>query len=240
MRDKMNLEVKWNKIAKKGDLTAVIDPNDIKGRKNTYIDILQKLALSKHLDKNPSVTIDLGCGIGRLSNMLSKISDFVVGIEITKEMLNFAIQQVKYPNIGFVLFDGINLPIKNEKVDLVVTISVLQWITNTVKLKKLINEIKRCVKPKGVLLFIEQVTRNKRRFQRHYKEYIQLFEENNLKIISAYPIRKGHCLILYPILLGFVPKSWFIPLAKMEMWIRRHLWSSKWDYEDYLFKLERI
>ena len=56
----------WEMRAEKGKLPAVIDPDDLKGRKNLYIDILQKLAVKKALGEDKAkIIIDFGCGSGR-------------------------------------------------------------------------------------------------------------------------------------------------------------------------------
>lgn len=231
----------WSIRTKRGKLAAVIDPADTKGRKNTYIDILHKLALSQHLiNIKPNITLDLGCGTGRFCELLAPKTNFLIGLEITHQMLKCALnEKIKYPNIKFVLFNGLNLPIKDMKVDLVITVWVLQYVTDTVILQKIISEIKRCLKLGGRVLSIEQVS--EKRWQRNYQEYVRIFEANNFKPLATYPIKSGHSLILYLILLGIIPKSWFSTLAKMEIWLRRNnLLYPGWGYEDYLFEMERI
>jgi SAM-dependent methyltransferase len=231
----------WEKRAEKGRLPAVIDPGDLKGRKNLYIDTLQKIAIQKALPpEKKKIIIDFGCGSGRFSDLLSQYCEFLVGLEITPQMLEIAKNECENSNIGFVLYDGLNLPLKENRADLLVSINVFQYITDEIELEKALKEIRRCLKPQGELVCIEQVTKNKKRWQRNFEDYLNFFEKNNFKKIADYPIRKGHFLWLYPIYFGLVPKSLLKAVARFEMFIRRIFWHSFWDYHDHLFKMKKI
>jgi ubiquinone/menaquinone biosynthesis C-methylase UbiE len=231
----------WEKRAEKGKLPAVIDPGDLKGRKNLYIDTLQKIAIQKALSQGEKeIIIDFGCGSGRFSDLLSQYCKFLAGLEITPQMLKIAKHACQNPNVSFVLYDGLSLPLKENKTDLVVSINVFQYVTEEAELKKVLKEIGKCLKPQGELLCIEQVTKNKKRWQRDFKTYLNLFEQSNFKKIADYPIRKGHFLWLYLIYFGLIPKRWFKAMAKFEMLLRKISWHSLWDYQDHLFKMRRI
>ncbi|KPK78662.1 MAG: hypothetical protein AMJ89_00850 [candidate division Zixibacteria bacterium SM23_73] len=135
----------WEKRAEKGKLPAVIDPGDLKGRKNFYIDTLQKIAIQKTLGKGKKeIIVDFGCGSGRFTDILSRRCKFVVGLEITTKMLRIAQKECGNSNIGFVLFDGLNLPMQEHGVDLLASVNVLQYITDDGELKNVLKEIKRC------------------------------------------------------------------------------------------------
>jgi len=231
----------WEKRAEKGKLPAVIDPGDLKGRKNLYIDTLQKMAIQKALDQGErEIIIDFGCGSGRFSDILSQHCKFLVGLEITPQMLRIAKNECGNSNISFVLYDGLNLPLQENKTDLVVSINVFQYIADEVELEKVLKEIGKCLKPQGELICIEQVTKNRKRWQRGFKTYLNLFKQNNFEKIVDYPIRKGHFLWLYPVLLGLIPKRFFKILAEFEMFLRKILWHSVWDYHDHFFKMKKI
>jgi SAM-dependent methyltransferase len=231
----------WEKRAEKGKLPTVIDPGDLKGRKNLYIDILQKIAIQKALGhRKKEMIVDFGCGSGRFSDLLSRRCQFLVGFEITPQMLEIAKNECQNSNMGFVLYDGLNLPLKENGVDLVVSVNVLQYITEESELKKVLKEIKRCLKPDAEFVCIEQVTKNKKRWQRDFKTYLNFFERNDFIKVADYPIRKGHFLWLYPIYLGLIPKSFLKAVAKLEMFLRRIFWHSVWDYQDHLFRMKKI
>jgi SAM-dependent methyltransferase len=230
----------WEKRAEKGKLPAVIDPGDLKGRKNLYIDTLQKMAVQKALGKKEGKFIlDFGCGSGRFSDLLAKRCEFLVGVEITDDMLRLAKDECRSANIGLVLFDGLRLPIKERQVDAAISVNVLQYVTDDSELGKVLSEVHRSLKLEGKFVCVEQVTENKRRWQRSLKEYLHLFEQNNFKILADYPIRKGRFLLLYPIYFGLIPKALLKGVAKIELLLRRLLWRSPWDYQDHFFRLEK-
>ena len=230
----------WEKRAEKGKLPAVIDPGDTKGRKNLYIDTLQKMAIQKVLgQREKEIIIDFGCGSGRFSDLLSNHCEFLLGVEVTSDMLTIAKAESGNSNSGFVLYDGLNLPIKERGADLLVSVNVLQYITDEGELQKVLKEIKRCLKPDGEFLCIEQVTKNAKRWQRDVNIYLDFFERNNFEKIADYPIRKGHFLWLYPVYLGLVPKSLLKAVAKFEMFTRTIFWHSVWDYQDHLFRMKK-
>jgi SAM-dependent methyltransferase len=230
----------WEKRAEKGKLPSVIDPGDLRGRKNYYIDLLQKMVIRRALGKGKNqIILDFGCGNGRFSDLLAQNCGFLVGTEITIEMLDMAQKDNRASNIGFVLFDGLRLPMKDQTVDLVVSVNVLQYITDDSELMKVLSELKRTLASKGRFFCIEQVTKNKKRWQRNLQTYLECFEKNNFKKLADYPIRKGHFLLLYPIYLGLIPKALLRIVARFETFIRRILWHSTWDYQDHFFELEK-
>jgi SAM-dependent methyltransferase len=231
----------WERRAERGKLPAVIDPGDLKGRKNLYIDILQKLAVKKALGEDKvKFIIDFGCGSGRFSDLLSTRAEFLLGLEITLPMLLMAKEECSGSNCGFALFDGLNLPIKEGKADTIVSINVLQYITNESELAQVLSGVKKSLKPEGKFVCVEQVTGNKKRWQRDYRTYLSFFKQHDFGKIADYPIRKGHFLGLYPIYLGLVPQMFFSAIARMEMFLRKILWHSVWDYQDHLFVMKKL
>jgi SAM-dependent methyltransferase len=228
----------WEKRAEKGKLPSVIDPGDLKGRKNYYIDLLQKMVIQRALGKGKKqIILDFGCGSGRFTDLLAQHCGFLVGTEITYEMLDMAKDENRAPNVGFVLFDGLHLPMKDQTVDLLVSVNVLQYITDDSELHKVLSELRRTLATGGRFLCIEQVTKNKKRWQRKLQSYLDYFEQNDFKKLADYPIRKGHFLLLYPIYLGLLPKTLLRTVARFEIPLRKILWHSTWDYQDHFFEL---
>jgi SAM-dependent methyltransferase len=230
----------WQKLAEKGRLAAVIDPNDVKGRKNLYIDTLQKIAVQRALKREEGrFILDFGCGNGRFSDLLAKRCEFLVGVEITGDMLRLAKEERECSNIGLVLFDGLSLPLQEGKVDAAISVNVLQYVTDDSELKMVLSEVHRSLKPEGRFVCVEQVTNNKKRWQRSLKEYLGVFEQNDFVVTADYPIRKGHFLLLCPIYFGLIPKALLGAVARLELSLRRILWHSPWDYQEHLFEFEK-
>ncbi|OGH14330.1 MAG: hypothetical protein A2687_01740 [Candidatus Levybacteria bacterium RIFCSPHIGHO2_01_FULL_38_26] len=104
--------------------------------------------LKKYLPENkPLKILDAGCGPGAALVYLSKFGD-VVGVDISDDALKFAKKRGKV-----VKGDVSDLPFKDETFDVVVCLDVLyhKWVD----LKKALSELKRVLKPGGVLLIRE-------------------------------------------------------------------------------------
>lgn len=77
--------------------------------------------------------LDLGCGTGDLTQKLSEISENVIGIDGSKDMV--AAAKLKYPHIHFEEMDACNLAWKN-KFDVVFSNAVFHWISDQMQLLK--------------------------------------------------------------------------------------------------------
>lgn len=236
----------WSEHAKKGELRSVIDPNDLLGKKNSYIDTLQKTAIRSVLDiyNRENIVVDFGCGSGRITKYLSLFTNRVIGVDITKEMLDVAKAINKKSNIDYLLVDGMNIPISNGSVDLVVTVGVLQYIVKKNEIyEQIIKEIRRILKPSGKILFIEQASSSNRKSS-SLKEVVEvkdyLDELNKYFLLEKVcPVRLGGGSFFHRILyFRYFPTRVYPIIAKIDLWrTARHKDRelSKLPYIDYLF-----
>lgn len=70
-------------------LRRVLDPSDIKGIKNKYIDEYLKYHLKKYL--KPSISdhiLEIGCGIGRLTEWLAPCVASILGVDIEDKFID--------------------------------------------------------------------------------------------------------------------------------------------------------
>jgi ubiquinone/menaquinone biosynthesis C-methylase UbiE len=89
--------------------------------------------------------LDVGCGNGLFTVPLTELFDFVVGVDISKEMLKRC--KEKRTNLDLVLASATDLPFKNDVFDAVMSLSVLQ-LMNQNNIKKTLSEISRTAKKK--------------------------------------------------------------------------------------------
>ncbi len=117
------------------------------------IDMRWRKKLIKELHKsNPNEILDLACGTGDLSLMLSKsLSAKVVGIDISKNMLEIARQKCG-DTLDFKLGSAENLPFNNASFD-AVTISF--GVRNFEKRERCLREIYRVLMTNGTLAILE-------------------------------------------------------------------------------------
>lgn len=94
--------------------------------------------------------LDLACGTGDLSALLSKSGFNVVGGDFSPQMLLKA--KAKNPNIEFVSADAENLPFEDNSVD---AVTICFGIRNFNDRGKALAEIRRVLKPSGILAIAE-------------------------------------------------------------------------------------
>jgi len=99
-----------------------------------------------------AVILDIGCATGYMLslifNTLSKnYKLMLIGIDISEVALNIAKQ--RYPNIKFIIGDGINLSFKDSCIDLSINYGTLEHFDNP---EKGIKEIARVLRQSGLFL----------------------------------------------------------------------------------------
>ncbi len=96
------------------------------------------------------IVLDLACGTGLLMKKLIKHAEYVIGIDISIEMLKLvrrkAIDRDKY---SLILADAENIPLKNNIFNAVFAITIIQNLSN---LSKALKEIRRVIKSNGIII----------------------------------------------------------------------------------------
>lgn len=95
--------------------------------------------------------LDIGCGNGRFYELMKNKNVEYFGVDNSKEIIALAKQ--KYPDLDFLVSDGIKIPFSDEYFDKVFAISVLHHIPSAFFRKFFINEVKRVLKPNGIAVF---------------------------------------------------------------------------------------
>lgn len=110
--------------------------------------------------------MDAGCGDGRFCYDIKNYSKNIVGIDYSSKALRFA--KAFNPNIKFILKDLANISFK-EEFDVIVCIETLEHIPHE-KLKKVIKNFYRALKPKGKLIITVPST-NVKVERKHYQHF---------------------------------------------------------------------
>lgn len=93
--------------------------------------------------------VDLGSGTGFFTNVLNSRYENVIGVDISKEMLNYA-KSRRHPDINWLAGDANKLPFQDNSIDLIYSNLAIQWCQ---PLEKAIAEILRVLKPGGLFVF---------------------------------------------------------------------------------------
>jgi len=152
---------KWNKLADKNaryfimtDIDENIDEQKFRetGEKDYKDLILNDLLIKNQLvDFNKKSVLEIGCGIGRITEFISQDFKSVSGIDISSKMIETAKARLKNKNnINFYETDGQNYPFENELFDFVFSFIVFQHMPDKKIIEKNLREIKRVLRINGI------------------------------------------------------------------------------------------
>ncbi|QMU63255.1 MAG: bifunctional demethylmenaquinone methyltransferase/2-methoxy-6-polyprenyl-1,4-benzoquinol methylase UbiE [Flavobacteriaceae bacterium] len=117
----------------------------------------RKKVVSIVAKNNPKTILDISTGTGDLALMMSKLNpDEIIGLDISEGMLEVGKQKVAKANlsdiIDMVIGDSENMPFKDNSFD---AVTVAFGVRNFANLNKGLSEIKRVLKPNGILVILE-------------------------------------------------------------------------------------
>lgn len=101
------------------------------------------------------VATDLGCGSGYFTIPLAKKVEKVYAIDVQKEMLQTLEQKTRQQNIKNIepmISKESKIPLEDETLELLISVNALHEFADT---EKMINEIRRVLKPKGTALIVD-------------------------------------------------------------------------------------
>jgi SAM-dependent methyltransferase len=186
----------WHERAGYRDLRSVIDPADVNGNKNRYIDLLQKLALARSFAIGRKDTVlDFGCGIGRFTDWLERRAGAIIGIDSDSEMIAVARELHPQSRCQWMTYSGQRLPLEAQSIDRILSVWVLQHVLDDDNLRQLIADFVRVLRPGGSVAMIEQVIPGHGHVvpgyihQRAAAEYRELFDAAGFDVSTSRPIR---------------------------------------------------
>lgn len=112
------------------------------------VDHLHRYSIVLEFAKNKRV-VDIACGAGYGSAIISKIATEVIGIDIDSYTISEAKKTYRSSNLSFLVGNTDNIPIESKSVDLVVS---FETIEHHDRHKEMYFEIKRILKPDGILI----------------------------------------------------------------------------------------
>jgi len=126
----------------------------------------------------PKSILDIATGTGDLAIMLAQQTkaDKIIGLDISKGMLEIGREKVKYANlrekITMTQGDSENLPFEDDSFD---AITVSYGVRNFEDLDQGLSEIRRVLKPGGILVVLETSVPTKFPFKQGYQIYTKTF-----------------------------------------------------------------
>ncbi|XMB85285.1 class I SAM-dependent methyltransferase [Mycoplasmatota bacterium WC44] len=92
--------------------------------------------------------LDIGCGTGVHSILVSSINNKVIGIDCSKKMILEANKKAS-DNLSFLEMDSTNLEFVDEQFDIVMSLAMIEFVEGK---ERVIEEAMRVLKPGGMLL----------------------------------------------------------------------------------------
>lgn len=150
----------WRERALKGELNAVLSPTGSEKR-NRFLHTLHLVGAETIFrslrNKNGGILVDFGCGTGRFVRFFGERNYFVVGTEITPEML-YEAKRIGIPEHSMLVqTDGISIPLADRLVDIVWCCGVLRYslFVSNPAYHDIAREMYRVLKPGGLVVNIE-------------------------------------------------------------------------------------
>ena len=101
-----------------------------------------------HLVKGKTV-LDIACGEGYGSYMLSSAASRVIGVDISESTIQSAALKYKKENLEFKVGDCTSIPLSDSSIEVVISFETIEHI---IEQDKFIQEIKRVLTPDGLLI----------------------------------------------------------------------------------------
>jgi len=112
------------------------------------VDHLHRYSIALDFVKN-KIVVDIACGEGYGSSILSKIANQVIGIDIDENTIFEAKSKYKNQNLSFLVGRADSIPVDAKSVDIVVSYETLEHHD---KHDEMYSEIKRILKNDGILI----------------------------------------------------------------------------------------
>ena len=129
--------------------------------------------------------LDLGCGNGRLYELLKNKPIDYYGIDNSEKLIEIA--KSRYPNINFQVADALNLPFPENFFDKVVSVAVFHHIPSKDLRLQFLKEIKRTLKPGGILILVNWSLNTWKRFSLFLKyAFLKILGKSTLDFGDAF------------------------------------------------------
>lgn len=204
----MNQKDYWNNAAESKEFTTKI----------------QIAKFEKYVDKKAFV-LDVGCGYGRTLNELHEAGfTNTLGIDFSEKMIKRGIKM--FPELNLKVKKSAAIDLEANSVDAVILFAVLTCIVENKEQTYLIDEIKRILKPNGIIyindFLLNEDERNIRRYEQFRNKYgsygifelqegalLRHHEENWIKeLLKDFNILEYHNLI-HKTMNGHVSKGFY-------------------------------
>ena len=101
------------------------------------------------------IVLDAGCGTGKFLNILEEKSKKYIGIDLSDKQLEKAKSKSKKETSEFICSNLSNINLENNQIDLIICSWVLGTIIDIDERNICLSELKRLLKPNGIIILVE-------------------------------------------------------------------------------------
>lgn len=163
------------------EITERLDLND-GDFSEIMFSLMRYYSISKYC-KNKEV-VDIACGTGYGSFLLSNVSKIVYGIDINSEVIEKNKEKYNKENLIFKVGSTDNIPIENKKIDVIVSCETVEHISSE-QFSIFLDECLRVLKKNGIVFIttpnLDKTATFETRNPYHINEMSMQFFENELK-----------------------------------------------------------
>lgn len=116
-----------NKEQIKNDFNKIASVTNTKKQKWEHNNHYYRYLL-KYMPNQCNKSLDIGCGKGEFSRLLSLKSQQVIGIDLSEKMIHCAKEITDYPNVTFINTDVLEYPIENTSFDFISSIATMHHL----------------------------------------------------------------------------------------------------------------
>ena len=157
---------------------------DSVSEKKTFTTPFQSEEFSMFVVKTDFI-VDVGCGYGRTLNELYENGYInLLGIDFSEEMINRG--RKEFPHLKFAVKHDDTIELDDDSVDAIILFAVLTCIVSDAEQKKLIQEIRRVLKPGGILYVNDFLLNSDNRNLERYAKY-----EKRLGVYGTFELMEG-------------------------------------------------
>lgn len=215
----------------------ILDPKDELGHKSEYITLLQEKCLRTYLPRGDGgVAVDVGCGFGRLTPILSELGWAAFGVDPSEDLLAYA--RLHYPGPKYLEGALPALPFAEGEVSLVLLQNVLR-VFRLMNRLDLVKGIGAYVKSGGYAVVVDNIWAGNPDFMEE-SEILSLMEAEGFSNTVRVPFRAARWWLLYLIRYGIVPRKFFDRIAEHEMSLMRaRKGLPVWQYSNVLYVFDK-
>nr|MDO8098693.1 methyltransferase domain-containing protein [Candidatus Njordarchaeota archaeon] len=125
--------------------------------------------------RSGSRVLDVGTGTGKLAFAFAKRRYYVVGVDLSEDMLRVARKNNKYKNVKFELVDATRMPFDDSYFD----VSCASFLLHDMPLvleEKTLKEMVRVTRPKGIIAIVDYALPESRIIKYVAYHFIRLYE----------------------------------------------------------------